>query len=267
MTQEESMKTVDDLRKIESAIRDAEAEAQVQLSEARAALETSGRDDRESYAAAVAAGEQPPKEPSTPKLVATIRDIEKRVLPALDDALWRFAQDAREAIRGDVEVVAFRTMRRWNPPHAVNDPSQPAATRHGEHRPRDIVAWVEHKHRLIVQEIARADAAREKDERFSEAKRRVDAAQAAYNADMQRDLNDELDRMSPGVRLQRIQQLDSATALPWRPFDRHEFLKREGLLEDYGYTQPGTAVQVKGGNRQPIEFVPREQLQPTATEA
>ena len=157
MIQEENMeKTVDDLRATEARIREAEAEALVRLSEARAALETSGKDDREAYAASLAAGETPPKEPRTPKLIAAIRDIEKSVLPGTDDALWKLAQDAREAIRGEVRIDAFRAMQRWNPPHAVNDPSQPAATRHGAHRPPDVVAFVEHTHELLVQAIDKA---------------------------------------------------------------------------------------------------------------
>ncbi len=259
--------TIDELKATEARIREAEANALASLHDARSALETAGRDDREAYAASLAAGEQPPKEPRTPKLVATVRDIEKRVLPAVDDALWQLAQDAREAIRGDVEVAAFRTMKRWDPPHTVNNPSQPAATRHGAHRPRDVVAWVEHLHGLIVQGIARADAERDREDRRRAAVRAVSRAQTEYNEAQQNLLNDELDGMSPGARMQRIQKLNAGESAPWRPFDRHAFLKREGLLEDYGYVQPGTVVQVQGGNRQEVEFVPREQLQPTATEA
>jgi hypothetical protein len=261
------MTTIDDLKATEARVREAEANALASLHDARTALETAGRDDREAYAAALAAGESPPKEASTPKLVAKIRDIEKRVLPAVDDALWRLAQDAREAIRGDIEVVAFRTMKRWASPHAVNDPSQPAATRHGEPRPADVVAWVAHMHELIVQAIAKADAERDREDRRKAATRAVARAQTEYDAAQQGLLNDELDSMSPGARLQRIQKLNAGESAPWRPFDRYAFLKREGLLEDYGYVQPGTVLQVQGGNRQEVEFVPRDQLQSPATEA
>src|ERR1700722_19921443 len=89
------MTTIDDLKATEARLREAEADALASLHHARSALETAGRDDREAYAAALAGGEQPPKEPRTPKLVATIRDIEKRVLPAVDDALWQGAPGAR----------------------------------------------------------------------------------------------------------------------------------------------------------------------------
>lgn len=260
------METVTDLRAAEARIREDEADALAELAESRRGLETAGRDDREAYAASLIAGETPPKEPRTPKLVATIRDIEKRVLPGVDDALWKLAQDARETIRGDVEVVAFRTMRRWDPPHTVNDPSQPAATWHGQPRPADVVAWVEHLHGLIVQDVARAEVERDKDERFKAAKSRVDRAQAEYIAEQDRLLDERLNEMQPGPRQHRIASLN-AGALPYPPFDRRAFLEREGLLEDYGYVQPGAAVQVKGGNRQEVEFVPREDLQPAATEA
>ena len=257
------MTTIDDLKATEARLREAEADALASLHHARSALETAGRDDREAYAAALAGGEQPPKEPRTPKLVATIRDIEKRVLPAVDDALWQVAQDAREAIRGDVEVAAFRTMKRWAAPHAVNDPSQPAATRHGAYRPADVVAWVERVHELIVRGIAKADAKRGKDERFKEAKRRVDNAQTEYNETQQRVLNAELDAMPPEARSRRIEKLNAGQSMPWRPFDRHAFLKREGLLADYGYVQPGTVVQVQGGRETPVEQVPSSELNAT----
>ena len=111
MTQEENMETdnLAELRATEARIREAEADALAELAETKVALETAGRDDREAYAAALTAGESPPDEARTPGLIATIRDIEKRVLLAVDDALWQLAQDAREAIREDgiVEAAAF----------------------------------------------------------------------------------------------------------------------------------------------------------------
>lgn len=244
------MTTIDDLKATEARIREAEADALVELAGAKAALETAGRDDREAYAAALTAGESPPDEARTPGLIATIRDVEKRVLPAVDDALWQLAQDAREAIRegGIIEVAAFKQMRRWALPHAVNDPSQPAAMRHGATRPPDVVAWVAHMHGLIVQAIAKADAERKKDERFKEAKRRVDRAQSEYEAEQDQLLNESLDGLPPGARLQRIASFN-AGARPYPEFNRYAFLKAEGLLEDYRWVQPGSTIRVLGGNQ------------------
>src|ERR1700722_11037530 len=93
------------------------------------------------------------------------------------------------ALRRDVEVAAFGTNKQWARAHAVKDPSQPAATRHGAYRPADVVAWVERVNELIDRGIAKADAKRGKDERFKEAKRRVDNAQTEYNETQQRVLN------------------------------------------------------------------------------
>jgi hypothetical protein len=270
MTQEENMETVtDDLRATEARIREAEADALAELSGARAALETAGRDDRAAYAAALAAGDELPEEGRTPKLIAQIRDIEKRRLPAFDDALWLVAEQTREAVRGAVPVDRFRSMKRWNPPHAVNDPSQPAATRHGQHRPLDVVAWVQGVHDVVVRAEREQMEKHEKDQRFKEAKRRVDAAQREYNGEQDAAFQQRLDAMNPQARTALISRLNSgASSAPYPQFDRHAFLEREGLLDDYGWTQPGSAIRVQGGRETRIEQVPASEMHATnSTEA
>lgn len=254
---------VDDFRKTEATIRTTETEVRQERAGLLLKVDTAAADDRRAYAEALAAGAAVPK-PTSAKIKERIADIDMRVLPGCDESLWLLVDRVIEEAEPDVDLRILRkNLRRWQPP----DPGrkdQPAPTHNLAHRPADVVDWVLDKIAAVERSQAKRAEDAERAERKREAERRVNRAQTLYNAEQQRLLEEADARKSSAARMHA--QV-ARQAQPWAPFDRRAFLEREGLLEAYGYVQPGQSIQVQGGNRQEVEFVPKSDLQPTATEA
>jgi hypothetical protein len=251
-----------DIRKTEQTIRQTEAEVQQERAELRRKVDTAAADDRRAYAEALAAGAAVPK-PTSATIKDRIRDIEQRILPGCDESLWLLADDVVLEIEPDVDPQVLRkNMHRWQPPDPGHK-DRPSPTHHMEYRPTDIVDWVLGKIAAVERSEAKRADESERAARKREAERRVNAAQAAYNAEQQRLLDEADARKTPA---QQMHARVTRQRAPWRDFDRHAFLEREGLLEDYDYVQPGALIQVQGGNEQRVEQVPRSEM-PTGTNA
>jgi hypothetical protein len=257
------MTDISELRETEARLRAADSNAHASLRTKRTELETAAADDVAAASAALLAGESVPK-PKAVKLHAEVRDIESRVLLAVDDALWQLAGQVREALRPDADSEyrrqLDRQLLRWQKPDPKN-PNVPAQTQHLRRRPKDVVAWVEQG----VSNLDRLlDEQREKDERAerkAEATRRVNRAQSAYHRE-QAILYDEKEKgMSVTARTAARLQADRSQQPLWPPFDRLAFLEREGLVEDYGWTQRGVTVQ--NARETKIEQVPAAELAAT----
>jgi hypothetical protein len=248
--------TVDDIRKTEATIRQTEAEVRQERAELLRKVDTAAADDRRAYAEALAAGAAVPK-PTSAKIKERIRDIEQRVLPGCDESLWLLVDRVIEAVQPDVDLGILRkNLRRWQPP----DPGRkdrPAPTHNLAHRPACVVDWVLGRIATVEASQAKRHDEAERAERNREAERRVNRAQTLYNAEQQRLLEEADAKKSPAARMHA--QV-ARQAQPWAPFDRRAFLEREGLLEDYGYVQPGQSIQVQGGNHQEVEFVPASEM-------
>jgi hypothetical protein len=259
------------LQETEKRLRAADAKAYAELRTAREALETAGRDDVDAAASALLAGAAAPKARAG-KLSERIRDLEVRVIPGIDEALWRFVGQVRDELRPDADDNYKRLLsaelKRWQPP----DPGRrdrPAPTQHLQPRPKDVVSWVEAGIDRIDRMLSKKRDEAERAERKRAAQRKVDRAQSVYDQEQRIKLDEEEARMSPETVNSRRLNRQRNGAPPWRPFDRFAFLQREGLLEDYGYVQPGAVVQVKGGRSILVEQVPASELADTtnATEA
>ena len=250
------MTDIDTLKETEARLRAADSNAHASLRTKRTELETAAADDVAAASAALLAGESIPK-PRAVKLHAEIRDIESRVILAVDEALWGIVAEVREAVKPDVdEQILTKNLRRWQPP----DPGRkdrPAPTHNLAHRPADVVDWVLGKIAAVERSQAKRHDEAERAERKRAAEVAVNRAQTLYNAGQQRLLEEADARKTPTARMHA--QV-SRQAQPWAPFDRRAFLEREGLLEAYGYVQPGQSIQVQGGNRQEVEFVPASEM-------
>ncbi|HEY3959609.1 MAG TPA: hypothetical protein VGL68_03765 [Solirubrobacteraceae bacterium] len=258
---------IETLKETEARLRATDNGAHASLRTKRKELETAAADDVAAASAALLAGEAVPK-PKAVKLHAEVRDIESRVLLAVDDALWGLAGQVREVLRPDADDgyrgALDKQLKRWQKPDPKN-PNVPAQTQHLKPRPKDIVAWVEQG----VSNLDRLlDEQREKDER-AERKRaateRVNAAQSEYHREQSIAYDERESRMTVTARNAARIAADKAQTPLWPPFNRLAFLEREGLVEDYGWTQHGVRVQ---GRETKVEQVPAAEINATnATEA
>src|SRR5580704_13692140 len=107
---------MEDLTSTEKRLRAADAKAHAELRTAREALETAGRDDVDAAASALLAGDDVPKAHAQ-HLRERIRDLEVRVIPGIDEALWRFAAEVSERLRPDADDNYKRLLKadlkRW----------------------------------------------------------------------------------------------------------------------------------------------------------
>ncbi len=241
------MTDIDTLRETEKRLRATDSNAHASLRTKRREAETAASDDVAAASAALLAGDTVPK-PRSVKLHAEIRDIESRVLLAVDAALWGLAAEAREVLRREADRDFRRrldvALPRWQPPDPRN-PNVPAQTQHLARRPQDVVSWVEHGiAKLDAQDADQAERERVR-ERYEYAKRMVDAAQVEHNAR-------EKARMD-----QFSEEHPYANQPPPTLFNRAAFLEREGLAEDYGLITKGQAFEPKMGKAEQ-ERVERE---------
>ena len=230
------MTAIDDIRKTEARLRAADSSMHAALRTKRAELATAAADDVKAASAALLAGDEVPK-PRAVKLNAEARDIESRQLLAVDDALWQLVGQVVDVVKPDVDRrILAKNLLRWQPVDPKN-PNVPAQTQHLKRRPPDVVEWV--LSRIAAVERGQAEQ-REKDERAerkAEAERRVNRAQSEYHRE-QAILYDEKEKgMTVTARTAARLQADKSQQPLWPPFDRLAFLEREGLVEDYGWTQ------------------------------
>jgi DNA-binding protein H-NS len=234
-----------EIRSTEATIRTTEAEVREELADLKRKVDTAVVDDQRAYASALAAGAAVPK-PTSAKMKDRIRDIEQRLLPGTDAALWLLVDDVVLEIKPPVDPRILRkNLLRWNPPDAgLRD--RPAPTRHLAHRPADVVKWVLGRiaavETLEVRQRRRAD-----DEALHrDAERRVNAAQAEYVRKESIAYEESLNAMSvTAANAARLKDSKSPTA-PWIPFDRKAFLDREGLTAAYNWVQGGQHIEVRG---------------------
>ncbi len=224
------MATIEDLKETEVRLRAADNGAHASLRTERRELENVRGDDRNAFAEAILAGDTLPK-PRAVKLRETIRDLEVRVIPGIDEALWMLARQVREAIRPDLDPSTHRKLdtelRRWQPPD-THDLSAPVPERHLAPRPDDIVQWVVDGIAKLERFIAEQEAKAETDRRKKAAYGRVQKAQGEHD-------RKELQRVGEWVEAHPFTNLPPGWPIP---FDRKKFLEDEGLLEDYGYVEP-----------------------------
>jgi hypothetical protein len=255
-----------DIKKTEATIRKMEADVKSEFADLRQKAVTAQKADVDAYAEALAAGAPVPKATAS-KIKERMRDIEMRVLPSADESLWLLVPKVREAVKPDVkEQFLTQNLKRWQAP----DPhrrDQPSPTQHLAHRPMSVVDWV--LSRIAAVKVSEAEQ-QEKDDREARkraATERVNQAQSAYNAEQSILLHEKQERMSPTARNAAIIAQNKSQSPPWPDFDRRAFLEREGLLEAYGWVMGGGSIEVKGGNGQEVEFVPKEALMPASTQA
>jgi len=248
-----------DIRRTEATIRQTEAEVKAELADLRMNVDSAQKADVDAYAEALAAGAAAPKATAS-KIKERMRDIEQRVIPGLDESLWLLVPKVREAVKPDVgELYLTKNLMRWDKP----DPQrrdQPSPTRHLAHRPRDIVDWV--LGRIAAVEATEAKQ-REKDDierRKYEATKAVNLAQSEFNIERDRE---EYESTKDNPTAANARNLALSRGAPRREFDRHAFLEREGLLDDYGYVQPGMSIQTKGGREREVEQVPASEINAT----
>jgi hypothetical protein len=224
------MTDIDTLRETEKRLRAVDSSSHGALRKAKRELENVRGDDRDAYAVALLAGDTLPK-PRAVKLHEQIRDYEVRVIPGIDQALWLFARQVREAIRPNLDPATHRQLdtqlKRWQPPDA-HDLSTPAPTQHLDRRPDDIVQWVADGIRNLEQFISEHEAKAEKDRRQKAAQARVNQAQAEHN-------RIEGKRVGEWVEAHPHSNLPSGWPVP---FNRAKFLEDEDLMDDYGYVKP-----------------------------
>lgn len=261
---------MEDLQETQDRLQAARNSAHAELRTLRTEIETATTDDVAAYADALASGGTPPKARAQ-KIKERVKDLELRVIPAVDEAMWRFVATVRDELRPDADdhyrSLLNAELKRWQPPDTGRR-DQPARPQHLKPRPKDIVQWVEDGIKRIDSFLAEAAEKADRKERQRRAAAAVNNAQAAYDREQREALDAREAEMSPTARNAfRVAQLKSQ-APPWQPFDRRAFLEREGLLEDYGWVQGGNTIEVKGGRETRIEQVPAAELAATnATEA
>jgi hypothetical protein len=243
--------------------------ARAELRKLRREVETVAADDVAAYAAALAAGETPPKARAA-KIKDRIRDLELRVVPGIDEALWHFVTEVREGLRpnadDDYRRLLDKELPRWQPPDTGRR-DQPTPPQHLKPRPRDIVQWVEDGIGRVDRFLAEAAEGAGRKERQKKAGAAMYAAEREYDREQRERIEAEEADMTPLQRNNRMIAQQTRGSVPWPPFDRRAWLEANGLLEDYGWTQGGGVIEVKGGRQQKVEFVPASDLQPASTEA
>jgi hypothetical protein len=236
---------VTELRAIEVDIRTTDDAAQKELRKLRGDVDTVNRKDVDAYALALLDKQGAPKA-AAKDIRARMKDLELRVIPACDEALWLLRDRTISSLRPDAEerwLLRLKgQLQRWAPPKFIIDPSgvldapRAANPAHAE-RPADIVAWVEHG----IERIERFDEEHREEEarkdRQRAAKAAVDNAQAADEREFYRRYEEE-ERTSARKR--------HAPAPPYPGFNRWKWLKDHNLLDDYEWVQSGTVVQAQG---------------------
>lgn len=264
-----------DIRQTEAAIRDADTAARKQLAELLRTVDTAQQSDIDAYAQALAEGV-----PSVPAAKARkdkerIKDLELRVIPANDEALWLLVPKVVEAVQPSADRrLLDKNLRRWAKPKIVMDPFGvlPATRANDTPRPADVCDWVLSRIAAVERSEARKRAEDDAEESKREATRLVNKAQAEYERGCEAALAAEEELMAPAAVVARRLRFDNGSSLPWPPFDRYAWLNREGLLDAYGYVQPGQLIQVQG-KREAVSAMhagpAREPTEPelTATEA
>jgi hypothetical protein len=246
-----------EIRKTEANIRQAEVEVRQELADLEQKEDTSAADDRAAYAEALAAGAAVPK-PTSARIKDRIRDIKMRVLPGTDEALWTLVPKVVEAVGPNVnDQILTKNLRRWQRP----DPGrrdQPSPTQHLAHRPTSVVDWVLGRIAAVEASEAKQREEDEREERKRVATERVNRAQADYDREQSILLNEREAKMSVTARNAAVIARNKSQTPSWPKFNRLEFLEREGLVEDYGWTQHG--VSVKGGRERVVEQVPASEI-------
>jgi hypothetical protein len=248
---------ITDVRHAERVIRAADAAAHADLRKLLSEVDTRQADDITAYAEAMA--ERAPKVPAAKavKDAARIKDLEQRVIPGHDEALWLLVGSTRTVLEPAVDSDWLtRQLPRWVKPKVIRDPSNILAEQHGKPRPADVVDWV----LAGIDRVARAEEEKEaketKDSRQKAMAAKVGAAQAAYDRARSISLSEEEAGMAPGaVASRHIAQAASGTT-PWPPFNRYAWLRDNDPDNHYGYVQPGQSIQTKGGRERVIEQVP-----------
>jgi hypothetical protein len=240
------MDPLTDIRGIEKGIRDTDAAAQQELHSLRREIDTVHVSDIANYAAALAEGVAPPKARAS-KVKERIRELELRTIPGLDEALWLIVPKIITAADPVVNIDFLkRQLPRWAPVKRQQDPSGVLTDPVGSPRPESVCDYV----LAGIDKVQRSEAAqREKDdaeERKRVAATKLSAAQSEYEEVQQRLLAEREATMSPAAATTLRLHWDRTGTSPWPPFDRYKFLQREDLLSDYGYVQPGMAINVQG---------------------
>ena len=260
-----------DLLTIEATIRAADNAAHALLRKLRASVDDAQAKDIDAYAQALVDKQGAPK--ATAKDIRDkMKDLETRVIPATDEALWLLSRRAIDMLRPEAEERWLQRLRaqlqRWAPPKFISDPSNvlPAPRVNDPdfaERPDDVVEWVLHG----IERIERFDAQHAEEEARKErqrvAKNAVDNAQAIDEREYYRRYEEE-EKTSARKR--------HAPAPPYPGFNRFKWLQEHNLLDDYEYVQPGTVVQAKGSGAvqsamgappAPIESCPEPELTST----
>jgi hypothetical protein len=239
-----------ELRDTEARLRAEDADAYRALADAKRELETLAVDEREAYAEAALEGVKPTPSRST-KLRDQIRDIEKRVIPGIDAALWLLVPKVVEVVKPDADDTYRRQLdsqlKRWQPPDPKN-PNVPAPTQHLKPRPKSVVDWVEHGVSNMDRWLAEKAAEDDREERKQAATRRVNLAQEEYNIEQRAKLDAEEEGMAPAAVMNR--RIAESQSQPWPAFNRLAFLEREGLVEDYGWAPSGGVILANPRNRE-----------------
>jgi hypothetical protein len=265
---------ITDLRHTEETIRSTEAAAWQELRSLREEVETADERDVGAYAQALADRQGPPKARAS-KVRDSIRRIETLVLPGCDEALWLLRGRVITTLRPEADDDLLRRLgaecRRWARPQRAPDPSrvlvsQRARDPKDEVRPPDIVDWVTAGIERIDALDTRLAEEEVKQERYIRARDAVNKAQAEYNRGQQ-ELVARQEEGNPGLAARNQRRLSSGIPL-WDDFNREAFLKREGLLSDYGFVDnAGGALIIKGGREPEVPIVPAEDAMPVGTAA
>ncbi len=92
-----------DLQDTEARLQAANDSTYAELRKLRGEIDTVTTDDVAAYAEALAEGSALPK-PRATKLKERVKDLELRVIPAIDEAMWAFACRARDELRRHVPL-------------------------------------------------------------------------------------------------------------------------------------------------------------------
>jgi hypothetical protein len=264
---------ITDLQHTERIIRAADTAAQAELRTLRASVDDAQAKDVSSYAQALLDG-QGPEKPTTRRIRDRMKDLETRVIPGTDEALWLLRDRVIITLRPEAEHKWLQRLRaqlqRWAPPKFVSDPFNviPAPRtedpRHAE-RPPDIVQWVTDR----IERIERDDAERaqqaDKDERQRAMAARLLTAQGAwerafYEQEAEEEARSPILAVAHATRQGNPLNVDEFRA---------KWLAKHDPHDDYGFITPGQVVQAKGDGQWDAPPAPIEPavLELTRTEA
>lgn len=263
-----------DLQHTESVIRAADTAAHAELRTLRAEVDAAAWKDIDAFAQALVHRQGAPKS-TAGRIRERIRDIEVRVIPGTDEALWQFRDRVITVLRPEAEEMFLKRLRaqlrRWAPPKFASDPFNVLPTPRAEHpahaeRPDDIVAWVTNGIERIERDDAEREVQKDRDERQRAMAARLLTAQGAWEREFY-DREREEEERSPILAVAHA----TRTTSPLNPDEfRARWLAKHDPHNDYGYVTPGQVVQVKNDRNAeappaPIDRSPEPVL--TATEA